>query len=217
MKTILLGTTNRAKIQRFREMLSEYEAEFITPTDLGIQDEPEEDGNTPIENSRTKAKFYGKYFDAVICNDSGLYFDGLELDDVRQPGLHIRTPNGQERLDDEAMIQYYSELIHSLGGKVLAYYLDGVAVYHRGEVFTFMESREASRHTAFYMVDQPSDIRHAGWPLDSLSLNQNTMTYFVEEGDNKYDAQEEDKVLGEHRRHFVDFVVSSLQLEKRQA
>lgn len=90
---------------------------------MGITQEPKESGKNPEENAIIKAKYYGKFFDIVICNDSGLYFDSLSLDDSRQPGLNIRTPEGCGRLDDEAMIKYYSGLMHSLGGKVLAYYL----------------------------------------------------------------------------------------------
>ena len=51
-----------------------------------------------------KAKFYGQYFEVVICNDSGLYFEELALDDVRQPGLNVRTPMQMDRLSDEEMI-----------------------------------------------------------------------------------------------------------------
>lgn len=68
--------------------------------------------------------------------------------DGRQPGLHIRTPQGI-RLNDEEMIQYYSKLVASLGGKVLSYYLDGVAVYNQGKISSFMENSEATKASAF--------------------------------------------------------------------
>jgi hypothetical protein len=126
---VLLGTTNPSKVKRFEELLNGCDIEFCTLRDLGIDHEPKEIGKTPEENAVIKANFYGQFFDAVICNDSGLYFDALPLDDSRQPGLNIRTPQGGRRLNDEEMITYYSELVHSLGGKVLAYYLDGIAVY----------------------------------------------------------------------------------------
>lgn len=41
-------------------------------------------------NAICKAGYYGKYFDLVICNDSGLYFEELSLEDERQPGLNVR-------------------------------------------------------------------------------------------------------------------------------
>ncbi len=57
----------------------------------------------------------------------------MDLTDERQPGLNIRTPMGMKRLSDEEMIDYYSKLVVSLGGKVLAYYLDGIAVFNKGK------------------------------------------------------------------------------------
>ena len=101
---ILLGTTNPSKVKRFSDLLKGYDVEFVTLKDLAITDEPEENGTTPEENAIAKAKFYGQYFEVVICNDSGLYFEELALDDVRQPGLNVRTPMQMDRLSDEEMI-----------------------------------------------------------------------------------------------------------------
>ena len=214
---VLIGTTNPSKVKRFEELLVGCDIEFYTLKDLEIEQEPEESGKNPEENAVIKAKYYGQFFDIVICNDSGLYFDALPLDDNRQPGLNIRTPGGSERLDDEEMIKYYSDLVHSLGGKVLAYYLDGIAVYHKGVIQSFMENSEATRASAFYMVDTPSDLRHEGWPLDSLSLNRNTMTYFVEKGDNKYDTTKENIMLGEYRNRLIGFLKDSLGINESPA
>ena len=101
---ILLGTTNPSKVKRFSDLLKGYDVEFVTLKDLAITDEPEENGTTPEENAIAKAKFYGQHFEVVICNDSGLYFEELALDDVRQPGLNVRTPMQMDRLSDEEMI-----------------------------------------------------------------------------------------------------------------
>lgn len=208
---VLIGTTNPSKVKRFEKMLAGYDVEFLTLHDLGVVQEPKETGKTPEENARIKAEFYGQYFDRVICNDSGLYFDELEHSDPRQPGLNIRTPEGV-RLNDEEMIAYYSKLVHSLGGQVTAYYLDGIAVFNHGTITAFMETGESIRPGMFYMIDQPSDLRHEGWPLDSLSVNRNTKTLFVDGGDNKYDTTEDEIILGEYRKRLVAFLVQSLEL-----
>lgn len=171
MKTILVGTTNPAKAAYFEDLLAASDARFVTLRDLGIADEPQESGNTPQENARIKAAFYGKYADYVICADSGLYFDALPLDDARQPGLHIRTPGGCARLDDEAMIAHYAALARSLGGRVLSYYLDGAAVFAGGEVFGFQATREEAKSWAFYLTDAQSPWRREGWPLDTISVD----------------------------------------------
>lgn len=210
---VLIGTTNPSKVKRFEDLLNGCDVEFCTLKDLGITEEPEEKGNTPEENAIIKARFYGRFFETVICNDSGLYFDELPLDDSRQPGLNIRTPNGNKRLNDEEMIIYYSNLVQSLGGKLQAFYLDGIAVYNKGTVHSFMETNEITRLSAFYMIDKPSEKRHEGWPLDSISLNRNTLTYFVDEGDNKYDTTEENIMLGEYRKRLIHFLKYSLVIE----
>lgn len=212
MKKILLGTTNASKITRFKELLDGYDVSFYTLSDLQISGEPDEQGTTPAENAKIKAKYYSRYFDAVICNDSGLYFEDLSLDDNRQPGLNVRTPNGGKRLNDDEMIAYYSALVRSLGGKVLAYYLDGFAVYNKGEIHTFMENNETTRLSAFWMVDTPSPKRQPGWPLNSLSKNRNTLTYFSEAGNNKYDTPKEQIMLGAYRKRLIQFLVNALNL-----
>lgn len=167
---VLIGTTNPSKAKYFETLLAGTGAQCITLRDLNITQEPQETGSTPLENARIKAAFYSRYADAVICADSGLYFDSLPLDDPRQPGLHIRTPRGGKRLDDEEMIAYYAQLVHSLGGKVRAYYMDAMALYIGGMLHDFEATREEAQAWAFDMVDTPCVWRRAGWPLDSLSL-----------------------------------------------
>ncbi len=211
MKKILIGTTNISKVKRFEALLKNYDVKFYTLRDLSVTDEPRENGTTPEENAVIKAKFYGKYFDLVICNDSGLYFEGLPIEDPRQPALNIRAPQGK-RLDDEEMIAYYADLIHTLGGKVLAYYLDGIAVYNHGNIHAFTEPLESAKCSAFYMVETPSEKRHLGWPLDSLSQNQKTGEYFVEVGNFQYDTEDEQIILGEYRKHLIDFLAKALDL-----
>lgn len=101
---VLLGTTNPSKVKRFSDLLKGYDIEFITLRDIEVIEEPKEMGNTPEENAIMKAEFYGQYFDVVICNDSGLYFEELDFEDLRQPGLNIRTPMNMDGL----LIHYQS-------------------------------------------------------------------------------------------------------------
>lgn len=201
---ILIGTTNPSKVKRFEDILEGYGFEFLTLKDLSITEEPEENGHNPEENAAIKAKFYGKYFDRVICNDSGLYLDKLPLEDKRQPGLHIRTPQG-EYLDDEAAINYYAKLVASLGGRVSAYYKDGIAVYNCGKVETFMEDGDA-----FYLVSDVSPIRHPGWPLDSLSVRKNDGTRFTEQSDKRY-TESDEKFRVNYRERLVSFLLTALK------
>ena len=207
MTKVLLGTTNPSKVNRFSKLLAGNDIEFITLKDLEIADEPEEMGKTPEENAIIKAKFYGEHFDVVICNDSGLYFDEMELEDERQPGLNIRTPIGMNRLSDEEMIEYYSKLVASLGGKVLAYYLDGIAVFNKGKISSFMDAEDSKKIGSFYMIDKASPKRFEGWPLDSLSISKETGKYFV---DGSETDSKENIIYGEYKKRVTRFLKDAI-------
>ena len=208
---ILLGTTNHSKMTKFSSILENYDVEIVTLNDLNITTEPEETGSTPIENSKIKAEYYGKIFPYVICDDSGLYFDCLDIHDKRQPGLHIRSPYGT-RLNDEEMIKYYSSLIKSLGGKVFAYYRSGITANVNGTIYTFEDTDP--KFNGFFMVDTPHPSRHEGWPLDSLSVNAITNKYFVDGGHNRY--EETSKSKSTYQERLADFFAKTFKLEKKQ-
>lgn len=188
---ILIGTTNPSKVRYFERLLEGTGAACLTLRDLGVTEEPQETGATPLENARLKAAFYARYADVVICADSGLYFDSLPLSDPRQPGLHIRTPQGGRRLDDDEMIAYYAQLVHDLGGSVRAYYMDAMALYLSGEMHDFEATREEAMAWAFDMVDTPGAWRREGWPLDSISKKLNGRYFLDPEGETKEVPQEE--------------------------
>lgn len=207
---VLIGTTNPSKVKRFADLLKDCNIDFLTLKDLNIADEPDETGQTPEENAILKAKFYGRYFDIVICNDSGLYFEELSIHDSRQPGLNIRTPMNGHRLTDEEMIDYYSSLISSLGGKVSAYYLDGIAVYNQGTMSSFMDQEASKTLSSFYMVAKASVKRHEGWPLDSISVYKETETYFVDES---IEESKENIILGEYKEKMIRFLKESLRID----
>ena len=140
---VLIGTTNPSKADWLGGLIGAG-TELLTLGDVNISAEPSETGATPAENAAIKAEFYGKTFQPVVCHDSGLYFAELALDDPRQPGLHVRTPNGRARFcNDEEMLAYYAALVHSLGGAATAMYLNGFAVFADGKLSTFASSRLA--------------------------------------------------------------------------
>ena len=114
-----------------------------------------------------------------------------------------------ERLTDEEMIDYYSRLIGTLGGEVSAYYLDGIAVYHHGEITSFMDEDAAKKTGSFYMIEKASAKRFEGWPLDSLSINKETGKYFV---DGSIEGSKENIIKDQYAKSIVDFLKESLQI-----
>ena len=215
---ILIGTTNLSKVRRITEFLADTGALILTLADIEAAvghklGEPDEVGATPEENARIKVAYYRQYHEPVICQDSGLYFDELPFDDPRQPGLNIRTPNGSKRLDDDEMIEYYSNLVESLGGRVTAYYLDSYAVSRRSNITSFMENSEMTRLGSFYMVSTPSEKRNPGWPLNSLSINKNTLEYFAEAGGDRYKSLGDEASIAAYKSRLVEFLHQALRLD----
>lgn len=73
---IFLATGNKNKKREMSEILSEHE--IITPSDVGIEFNPIENGTTFYENSLIKAKdLFSKVHCPVIADDSGICVDAL--------------------------------------------------------------------------------------------------------------------------------------------
>ena len=212
-KKILIGTTNPSKTNYFKKLLEDYEVELITLKDLKIEDEPLEFGKTPTENAMIKVKYYGQYFNNIICNDVGLYFNHLELNDPLQPGLHIRSPQNV-KLNDDEMINYYSQLVASFNKDVVAYYSNGFATYANGKIQTFTEPKEISLCNYFYLTSLPSSIRHKGWPLDSLSLNKEKK-YFTESKKTISLLDNENLKIYQYEQKLIRFLVQEFALKPK--
>ncbi len=85
MKKFLLASNNEHKIKEFKNILSPYGIEVITPKDLSIDLEPEENGKTFRENSLIKAKaFFELCHIPSIADDSGLCIKALN----GEPGIY---------------------------------------------------------------------------------------------------------------------------------
>ncbi len=115
---LVFGTTNRGKIGQVKDVLEPAGIQVIVLSDLGIDMDVIEDGQTVAENARIKAVAYAsKIGRPVFSFDNGLYFD--ELPDHLQPGLNVRrVPNGPPRLSDTQMLEYYLDLIKRYGGSM---------------------------------------------------------------------------------------------------
>ncbi|MGB4594818.1 MAG: RdgB/HAM1 family non-canonical purine NTP pyrophosphatase [Anaerolineaceae bacterium] len=100
MQQLLLATNNPHKVTEMVALLDGLSVHVVTPNDLGITLEVEEDGQTYLENALLKAIAFSKTSGLpVLSDDSGLEVDALG----GVPGLHshrlIIDPNatGHER------------------------------------------------------------------------------------------------------------------------
>ena len=85
MRSLLIATTNPGKIAEMKDLLTDLGVKLLTPADLGITLEVEEDGRTYAENAAKKALAFARAAERIALGDDS----GLEVDALGgQPGLH---------------------------------------------------------------------------------------------------------------------------------
>lgn len=182
---LLYGTGNPAKLEAMQRRLSGLGFELAGLADMeGEIPEVEEDGLTPLENAGKKARAYYEAFRMPVFScDSGLYFEGVPEKD--QPGVHVRTVNGRY-LTDEEMLAHYAGLAKKYGNLNARYRNAVCLVLDEEHIYESMDESLASEY--FLLTAVPySEIRHKGFPLDSLSVDITTGKYFYEMSDERTD------------------------------
>jgi len=85
MKKLLIATNNKGKLKEFQALLKDLDIELVTPADINLNLEVEEDGATYAENATKKAVAFAQASGLVaLADDSGLEVDALN----GAPGLH---------------------------------------------------------------------------------------------------------------------------------
>ena len=104
---ILIGSNNKKKLAELQGLLGEYGVELVTPAQLNIDVEPEENGTTFEENSYIKASVFAKISGLpCIADDSGLVVDALG----GRPGVFSARYAGENSSDDVKMDTLLGEL-----------------------------------------------------------------------------------------------------------
>ena len=174
---LLYGTKNPAKLSVMKKKLNELGIGLtgLNELDCEIPSVPE-DGHTPLENARQKAKAYYKFFKMPVFScDSGLYFDNVP--EEIQPGVHVRTVNGKYLADDE-MITYYSGLAHKYGNLTARYKNAICFILDSSHIYEAMElSMESGK---FIITEKPHKIIKKGFPIDSLSIDIKSGRYYYD-------------------------------------
>lgn len=196
---ILFATTNPAKVGKYKKGLEEKGIELITIKDLDFELDIDENGKNAIENAYIKAK---TYYDATkiptIGMDNNLFIK--ELPEEKQPGTHVRRVNGKV-LNDEEMIEYYTNLAKEYGGRLTAKWVYGMIIYNGKETKQFSWSK-----SDFYLMDKACDKRLPGYPLDSISVMPENNKYWLElTEEDKKDSKEIN-----NNNAVIEFIVNSL-------
>jgi len=180
---LLYGTSNQAKLNSMREHLKDLDIDIIGINDLDYNwPEIDESGNDPLENARIKTlAYYNISGLPVFSCDSGLYIEGLE--DSRQPGVHVRNINGR-RLSDQEMVDYYSSIAESLGGRCIAQYKNAIClIKSEYEIYEYKEDDISGER--FELVTIPHEKVEVGFPLDRLSVHIISREYYYNLKDNE--------------------------------
>lgn len=202
---LIYGTKNPAKLESMRRILKELPIEVVGLNELSVEiGEVEESGNSPLDNARLKAEaYYSVLKEPVFSCDSGLYIDGL--DEERQPGVYARRVKGKTLSDDE-MIKYYAGIAKEFGGKVTAQYKNAIClVMSNSKSYESMDEDISSER--FILTDKPHQVRIKGFPLDSISIDENTGEYYM---DIKNEETESD-MIGKGFREFFAKVINKIE------
>lgn len=85
MNKLLIATNNKGKVVEFKELLAGSGIEFVTPAQINLQLEVDEDGSTYRENAAKKAIAFAQASGLIsLADDSGLEADAL----AGAPGLY---------------------------------------------------------------------------------------------------------------------------------
>jgi XTP/dITP diphosphohydrolase len=92
MQKLLIATGNKGKVKEIQALLDGLEVELVTPRDLGLEMEVEENGTTYEENAGKKARAYSQASGLIaLADDSGLEVEALG----GEPGLYSARYSGQ--------------------------------------------------------------------------------------------------------------------------
>ena len=80
------------------------------------------------------------------------------------------------------------------------YYLDGMAVYNKEVVFSFMDLEAFKKIGSFYMIDKASPKRFEGWSLDSLSISKDYIWSFTNN----------QVIYGEYKKRVTQFLKDAI-------
>ncbi len=105
---LLIASSNKGKLAEIMALLQDIPLDAVLPSDIGIQLDVEEDGNTYAENSLKKARAYCQASGLVtLADDSGLEVDALG----GQPGLHSARFSGKPGATDADRRKFLLEML----------------------------------------------------------------------------------------------------------
>lgn len=106
MKKLLIATNNKGKVKELQDLLKDTGIVIVTPADINLNLEVEEDGTTYAENATRKAIAFAHASGLVsLADDSGLEVDALN----GAPGLYSKRYSPKPNASDTDRRAYMIE------------------------------------------------------------------------------------------------------------
>ena len=183
MKRILIATTNQGKIMEIKkgfQLFKKLKIRLLTLNDVGVEEEPEETGQTFRENSRIKAEFYGKKIGIpTIADDGGLTIPYLN----NVPGVLSRRWPGYEASDEE-LINYCLRHLRGVTQANRTAYLTVCLCFFNPKTKKTVYAEEKVKG---YIAEKPSQKRIEGYPFRVLFIVDKFNKYYNELTDEEHD------------------------------
>lgn len=181
---ILFATHNKSKLNHYKTELEKFGLNVLSLDDLNINYEVEEVSVNTEENAIKKAVEYSKIAKMpTIAVDDGLIFENVP--ESIQPGPYVRRIDGKNASTDDELLKHYVDIVNKYGvdGKLNGKWVKGIAIVKSPKDISSM-----TFNVDKIFVNNLSEKRHEGYPLDSMSITP----YF-----NKYtiDLTEEENLI----------------------
>ena len=163
---LLIATTNKGKIQMYRDLLKRESVDFGFLDEIGqTVPSPEENGATPEENALLKARHYCQAIGLpTLADDSGFSIDALG----GEPGVMTRRWGGAlpDTVSDEQWISYYLEKVKNVRESLLkaGFPFCRAIVFADGRTFVQNDKIE------FLLTKTPRRPYPKGWPVSSVRV-----------------------------------------------
>ncbi len=103
IKQLLIATSNKGKLEEIFDLLKAQSCELLTPDEIQLNIEVEENGKTYLENARLKAQAYCQASQLpTLADDTGLEVAALG----GKPGLYSARFTGSHSASDHERRQY---------------------------------------------------------------------------------------------------------------
>lgn len=168
-KNIVLATTNKSKIRRYREYLNFNGINLQNISDYDVS-EPvvDESGDKEIENAMKKARAYYEATQTPSLGlDTGVYLNGVP--ENKQPGKYVKRVAGVQDSDTpdvafDKITTYYIGLVNEYGinGELDGYFLDSYALFDGYDYYCIEATRPIT------LVNYVHDHKDLSFPLCSI-------------------------------------------------